>query len=317
MLVKDLLLPDYHSARTRAWKTLMAHGASLPEEKTYVRKDRSRFPALVAAATINQERTRALVMLLDISDRREAEQRKEELLGMVSHELRTPLTIIQGYLELALMCVERLSGLSSLGMDDLLSNLETMLQQAQRQAEIETRLVAELLDMSRMETPKFELSLQRCNLITIVQQVVTNQQQVAPTRHLELALPPQAQVPVVADADRIQQVLTNYLTNAFKYSSPDQVVWVRLCVEGCTARVSVRDQGPGLTLEQQQRVWDRFYQAESAMFQAPDGGGLGLGLYIVRTIIAQHQGQVGVESCPGQGATFWFLLPLADEAARA
>ena len=78
------------------------------------------------------------------------------------------------------------------------------------------------------------------------------------------------------------------------------------------ARVSVRDQGPGLTLEQQQRVWDRFYQAETAGHQGSDAG-LGLGLYIVRTIIAQHQGQVGVESGPGQGATFWFLLPLADE----
>ena len=78
------------------------------------------------------------------------------------------------------------------------------------------------------------------------------------------------------------------------------------------ARVSVRDQGSGLTLEQQQRVWDRFYQARAAEHQVSDGG-LGLGLYIVRTIIAQHQGQVGVESCPGQGATFWFMLPLADE----
>jgi len=67
-----------------------------------------------------------------------------------------------------------------------------------------------------------------------------------------------------------------------------------------------------LTLEQQQRVWDRFYQVKDSRQQNADGG-LGLGLYIVRTIIAQHQGQVGVESLPGQGATFWFMLPLADE----
>jgi signal transduction histidine kinase len=80
------------------------------------------------------------------------------------------------------------------------------------------------------------------------------------------------------------------------------------------ARVSVRDQGPGLTLEQQQRVWDRFYQVKSTASEGSNSG-LGLGLYIARTIIAQHQGQVGVESRPGQGANFWFLLPLADEAA--
>jgi PAS domain S-box-containing protein len=315
LCVKDLLVAAYRSVRARAWKTLISHGASLPEEKEYVRKDGSIFPALVAAATINQERTRALVMLLDISDRREAERRKEEFLGMVSHELRTPLTAIVGFLELALLCVERLAGASLIGTADLLNTLDAMLRQAQRQAEIETRLVAELLDMSRMEMQKFEMCLQPCNLARIVQQVVANQQQVAPTRRIELALPAQALVPVEADADRIEQALTNYLVNAFKYSLPEQVVWVQLSVEGLMARVSVRDQGPGLTLEQQQRVWDRFYQAETARHQGSDGG-LGLGLYIVRTIIAQHQGQVGVESGPGQGANFWFLLPLADEPVQ-
>src|SRR5215471_10705402 len=152
--VRDLLVPAYRPARARAWKTLISHGASLPEEKQYVRKDGSIFPALVAAATINQERTRALVMLLDISDRKEAERRKEEFLGMVSHELRTPLTAIAGFLELALLCVERLSGASLIGTGDLLNTLDAMLRQAQRQAEIETRLVAELLDMSRMEMQK-------------------------------------------------------------------------------------------------------------------------------------------------------------------
>src|SRR5215467_10876619 len=140
--VKDLLVTAYKSARVRAWKTLISHGASLPEEKEYVRKDGSVLSALVAAATINQERTRALVMLLDISDRKEAERRKQDFLGIVSHELRTPLTAIAGFLELALLCVERLSGASIMETNDLLNTLQAMLQQAQRQAELETRLVA-------------------------------------------------------------------------------------------------------------------------------------------------------------------------------
>jgi PAS domain S-box-containing protein len=310
--VKDILVSDYQSARTRAWKTLISQGASLPEEKEYIRKNGSHFPALVAAVTINQERNRALVMLLDISDRREAEQRKQEFLGMVSHELRTPLTVIQGFLELMLLYVDRLSEASSIGTGELLNKLEAMLQQALRQAEIETRLVAELLDVSRMEMQKFEMSLQLCNLTTIVQQVVANQQQMAPTRCIELVLPSQEQIPIVADADRIEQVLTNYLTNSFKYSAPGQPVRVQVSVEELMVRVSVSDHGSGLTLEQQQRVWECFYQAENTR-QRGFGGGLGLGLYIVRTIIAQHQGQVGVESRPGQGSTFWFMLPLADE----
>lgn len=315
ILVKDLIMPKYQVARTRAWKTLLSQGSSLPEEKEYIRKDGSHFPALVTATTINEERNRALVMLLDISDQREAEQRKQEFLGMVSHELRTPLTAIQGFLELMQMYVERLSHTSSAETSNLLHTLEAMLQQALRQTEIETRLVAELLDVSRMEMQKFEISLQHCNLTTIVQQVIANQQQVVPTSTIELILPPQAFLPVEADPDRIEQVLTNYLVNAFKYSAPVQKVRVQLSVEGFMVRVSVSDQGPGLTSEQQQRVWDRFYQVKNSRHQSADGG-LGLGLYIVRTIIAQHQGQVGVESVPGQGATFWFMLPLADEPAQ-
>ncbi len=317
MRVRNLLTPAYQVARARAWKTLIAHGASLPEEKQYVRKDGSILPALVAAAAVNQERTRALVMLVDISDRKEAEQkaeqRKQDFLSMVSHELRTPLTAIQGFLELALMCVERLSPSPATGTGDFLGKLEDMLQQALRHTEIETRMVAELLDVSRVEAEKFEIFLQPCNLATIVRQVVADQRQVVPTRRIELVLPPQTLVPVMADAGRLEQVLTNYLTNAFKFSPSDQAIQVDLSVKNLMARVSVRDQGPGLTAEQQQQVWERFYQV--ARYQR-SGGGLGLGLYIARTIIAQHQGQVGVESCPGQGATFWFLLPLADESAQ-
>ena len=116
----------------------------------------------------------------------------------------------------------------------------------------------------------------------------------------------------MADADRIEQVINNYLSNAFKYSPPDRKVVVSLQIEGMMVRVSVHDQGPGLTPEQQKRVWERFYQVEAPRY-ADTFEGLGLGLYIVRTIVAQHQGQVGVESVPGQGSTFWFMLPLADD----
>ncbi len=252
MRIQHLLVPEYREVRARAWKTLVSQGASLPEEKVYVRKDGSLLPTLVAAATINQERSRALVMFLDISDRKEAERRKQEFLGMVSHELRTPLTAIMGLIELALM------------------------------------------------------------QITIVQETVANQQQAARTRHIELALPPDAVVPVMVDAGRIGQVLTNYLTNALKYAPVDRAISVRLEVEASVARVLVRDQGPGLTLEQQQHIWERFYQVAAPGHQGPDGG-LGLGLAIAKAIIEHHHEQVGVESAPGRGSTFWFTLPRASK----
>src|SRR5260370_41959613 len=116
-------------------------------------------------------------------------------------------------------------------------------------------------------------------------------------RQIELVLPPDELVPVLADAGRVGQALTNYLTNALKYAPLDQPVSMRLEVAGSSARVSVRDHGMGLTPEQQSRVWERFYQVAAPGRQGPDGG-LGLGLAIARAIIEQHQGQVGVQSAP-------------------
>jgi signal transduction histidine kinase len=123
-------------------------------------------------------------------------------------------------------------------------------------------------------------------------------------------------VPVLADEDRLCQVLANYLTNALKYSPDDAPVTVRLDVKRTkrTARVAVRDHGPGLPPDEQQRIWEPFHRAPGVVVcsdSAEKAGSLGLGLHICKTIIEGHGGQVGVESAEGRGATFWFSLPLA------
>ncbi len=308
---RQLVPPDYQEVQAQIDQTLLSTGVIPPWEKEYLRKDGSRLPVLVAGATIDQERDHALVVILDLSDRKAAERRKQEFLSMVSHELRTPLTSVMGLIELALMQIELRPSSLAPEAENLIGQIEKVLKRASGQVEIETRLVEELLEVSRLEMHKFELSLQQENLVQLVQETVANLQQAARTRHIELALPPDEVVPVLVDAGRIGQVLTNYLTNALKYGPVEQVVSIRLDVEASIARVSVRDQGPGLTPEQQQRVWERFYQAAAPGYQGPDGG-LGLGLAIAKVIIEQHHGQVGVESAPGQGSTFWFTLPLAD-----
>ena len=304
----QLIPPESHEALGQIMTTLLSTGALPPFEWEYLRKDGSRVPILAMATLLDQERRLALGVALDISAQKAAERRKQEFLRMVSHELRTPLTAILGLIELALLHIERRPTSLAPEAEGLLGQIEQQLSLACGQVDIETRLVEDLLEVSRLEMHQFTLSLHQENLVTIVQETVVGHQ-AARTRDIELVLPPAEVVPVIADAGRIGQVLTNYLTNAFKFAPVDRVICVRLEVTGTVARVAVRDQGPGLTPEQQQRVWERFYQVAAPGHQGPDGG-LGLGLAIAKAIIEQHQGQVGVESAPGQGAIFWFTVPV-------
>ena len=172
-------------------------------------------------------------------------------------------------------------------------------------------LVNDVLDVSRVQAGMLDLHLESTDLGTIVHEAVGAQRQAAPTRTLLLQFPAAQPVPVYADACRLGQVVTNYLTNARKYSPTEQPVVVGLDVADHEARVWVRDQGPGLPPEEQARIWERFHRVKGIEVQSDAGVGLGLGLYICRTIIERHQGQAGVESAPGQGSTFWFTLPLA------
>jgi signal transduction histidine kinase len=116
---------------------------------------------------------------------------------------------------------------------------------------------------------------------------------------------------VVADPDRIFQAMTNYVSNALKFSSQDKPVHVVLIREEQHARVSVKDQGPGIPEDELEEVWKQFYRAPDVTHRSGSNIGLGLGLYISKTIITLHGGEVGVASAAGEGTTFWFTLPLA------
>ena len=306
----QMIPPESHETLRQLMTPFLSTGVLPPFESEYLRKDGSRVPILVMATLLDQERHLVLCVALDISDRKAAERRKQEFLRMVSHELRTPLSAILGLIELALLHIKQRPTSLAPEVVELLGQIEQKLSLACGQVDIETRLVEDLLEVSQLEMHQFTLSLHQENLITIVQKTIVGHQ-ASHTRDIELVLPPAEVVPVIADAGRIGQVLTNYLTNAFKFASTDQVIAVQLEVEAGSVRVAVRDQGSGLTSEQQRRVWEQFYQVATPDHRGPDRG-LGLGLAIAKAIIEQHHGQVGVESAPGQGATFWFTLPLAD-----
>ena len=175
----------------------------------------------------------------------------------------------------------------------------------------QNRLVGDLLDVSRVRAGKLEFHVERCDLASIVRDATTAQRLAWPGRTIELDAP-DAEVSVNADAQRIEQVVTNYLTNALKYSPGDASVAISLGVTTREARVAVRDHGAGLTREQQQHVWERFHRVPGVKQQSGSGAGLGLGLYICRGIVERHGGRVGLESVPGKGSTFEFTLPRAN-----
>jgi signal transduction histidine kinase len=184
-------------------------------------------------------------------------------------------------------------------------------EQAERQEERMDQLVNDLLDVSRVRAGKLELHLESTDLVGIVRETVGEIRRIHPDRMIQLTFPEEGQVPVRVDPFRLGQVLTNYLTNALKYSAADRPVAVDLAVEGQEARVAVRDEGPGIPAREQERIWERFHRVKGIEVQNGIGVGLGLGLPICRAIIEQHQGQTGVQSAPGHGSTFWFSLPLS------
>lgn len=269
--------------------------------------------------------TGGVMAVLDISERKQMEAalraanaQMDVFLGIASHELQTPLTTLKLHAQLAHRRLERLvssEGELTEGLAHHLGALQEeearMVQQLRRL----DRLVKDLLDVSRIRAGRLDLRLERVELAALVQEVVEEQRRAAPTRTISLALPAPQVVSLVADADRIGQVVTNYLTNALKYSAAAQPVEVGLEVEGQHARVWVRDHGPGIPVEEQARIWERFHRVPGIEVQSGSGVGLGLGLAICREMIERHQGQVGVDSTPGEGATFWFTLPLVTRAS--
>lgn len=247
----------------------------------------------------------------------EVNRRFDEFLSIASHELRTPLTTIRGNIQLTLrrlQTIERQEGEESKNKEEF-DRLRVPLLYAQHRVNVQNRMIGDLLDVSRIQANKFELLMRACNLAKVVHEAVEDQRYMAPERTIELDMPSDENIMVMADADRISQVVHNYLGNALKYAPVDRPIRVRLEKENELVRVSVTDEGPGLSPEDQQHVWERFYRVKGIETQSGSVSGLGLGLHICRIIIERHHGRFGLESTPGKGSTFWFALPLISSSS--
>jgi signal transduction histidine kinase len=277
-------------------------------------------PALIALGLLGLALVRQGLTAVEVARmRREREDalrattaQMETFVGVAGHELKNPLASVKLSLQLVARRLRQMSQREPETAPSLEPVLETVAR-AERQEHRVDRLVDELLDASRIQSGKLELHLKPTDLVAIVCEVMEEQSQLNPLRILRFECPKDLHAPVLADADRIGEVVTNYLTNALKYSPPGSPVQLGVEVETGKARVWVRDHGPGLSPEEQERIWERFYQAGGIDVQSGTGVGLGLGLHISQIIVELHHGQVGVQSAPGQGSTFWFSLPLTTQ----
>lgn len=259
-----------------------------------------------------REREEARASMLALT---EANRRMDEFLGIASHELRTPLTKIKTSMQLAehrARMARRGEHADDKALATILQPIQEMIGRGVRSVDTVNRLVGDLLDVSRIQSDRLEIRAAPVDLTQVVRQAVEEQRELFPNRVITLTTPEDRMAPVTADAERVAQVVINYLTNALKYSPAARPVEVTVQMDERQARVSVRDHGPGIPPEEQHHLWERFYQASGVAVQHGSSVGLGLGLYISKTIIERHGGQVGIDSAAGEGATFWFTLPLAE-----
>ena len=247
------------------------------------------------------ERTRYICLLHDISERKKVERLKSEFVATVSHELRTPLTSIKGSLELVNAGV----------LGPIPESAGTMLGIAQENTVRLVQLVNDILDIEKLELGEASLPLSRADLRDLLKQALEQNQGYADTFSVSLSLDLQglpASVPVNVNPLRLQQVLSNLIGNAVKFSDPGAQVQIIADINGQDARIRVCDQGPGIAQEFRSRIFQKFAQADSS--DTRQRGGTGLGLSICKALMTRMNGTIGFESVERQGSTFYITLPL-------
>lgn len=270
-------------------------------ERRFVRPDGTWFWGAVTASILRDRERRpdvAIGMVEDITERKEVERLKDELVSVVGHELRTPLTSIRGSL-----------GLLEAGIaGELPQEAADMVAIARQNTERLSRLVDETLDLERLQAGRVELEVRGVTPPELLQSTAQVVQHVADEAGVELLWEAPADLWLHVDPDRIVQALVNLVGNAIKFSPRGGRIRTIVKAHGGEVLISVRDEGRGIPLDSLESIFERFRQVDVSDHR--EKGGTGLGLSITRAIVEQHAGRIWAESEPGAGATFRITLPL-------
>jgi signal transduction histidine kinase len=237
------------------------------------------------------------IVFQDVTRLLRFEELRNNLVATVAHEFRTPLTSLR--MAIHLLAEETVGGLTAKQADLVFASRED--------CERLQGIVDELLDLSRIQAGRVELRMARLDPEAVVAAALDAQRTAAGARQVELRAEVLPDLPAIeADPDRLQLVLANLLGNAIRHSPTGGAVVVRARPAEGMLRVEVADQGPGIPAEFHQAIFEKYVRVPGGI-----PGGAGLGLFLARELIHAHGGEIGVDSAPGAGATFWFRLPLA------
>jgi PAS domain S-box-containing protein len=277
----------------------LTEGGSLYVEGDMVRPDDSRISVGITYAPLFDREGRLVNIVgsvRDITRFREAEELKSTFISIISHELKTPVALIKGYA-------------GTLRREDARWDAATMRASAaviEEEADRLTQLIDNLLDASRLQAGGLKLNVGDVALDQMAQRLVDKFRTQTDQHTLRADFP--AGFPIIqGDAARLEQVLSNLIGNAIKYSPKGGAVRVTGRVLPDEVMVSVSDEGIGIPIEEQDRIFERFYRVDDALSRRTAGSGLGL--YLAKAVIDAHGGRIWVESAPGQGASFSFALP--------
>lgn len=234
---------------------------------------------------------------------KELDQRKNEFLNMATHELRAPMAAIKGYLS---MIIEGDTGI-------IPEKTRGYLTDATAVTERLIRLVGNMLNVARIEENRLVYQIETVNLSEVSRTVFAEFKGEAVRKNLkfDLIMPPEVKDKVIVDPDRIHEVVANLLSNAIKYTDQGTVTVTLSQPDAEHVRLDVKDTGPGISLEEQKKLFQKFARAESVIGKTV---GTGLGLYICKLLVEKFNGKIGLISDVGQGSDFWFELPLAEFA---
>jgi signal transduction histidine kinase len=290
------------------------------KESTYTPEEVELAKVVATQATLITE---CLYCIYAGAERRTREEALYELnhlcnnfLILAGHELRTPLTGILGNLQLARRRLETLQqqvAAQDASLKGPFAKMRQPLASAERSAWLQQRMINAIIDDARIQSNQLQLNVQPCDLLDLLRVTIATQQQQTPERTIILESETAQRIPLLVDSERMSSVVVTYLANALLSSTAEQPVRVRVTREEGMARVAVHNEGPGLSIQEQEHLWERFYRAKGSAVQHELDLSLGLGFYLCRALVERHGGQTGVESSPGHGATIWFTLPIASE----